>query len=735
MLVIVLLTGLMSFAQQSILPSFWKFKMEDKTEYSQISFNDAGWDSVAVPMSWDKLGVNRERTIAWYRVKFNLPKNMLGKDMILYVGTIDDADETYINGELVGRTGKFPPGDQTAWDVERKYLIPAKLLRSVNTIAIRVYNGIGGGGIYGGMVSMISKETYDKKVALQKQSKRSYYQLTTSNGLIAAVYNADKNLVEAVYPHIFSAYDSGVFVEPYLLNMQLSVKEKPLSVSYFNNTHVIEVKYRNFSAYYFAPFTTSEKIFYVLLKGPDAVVKSIALNMEKGKGSLLKREVARTNNGITDRYMLYSFIDSLHDNTVRINAAAGRLKNASASLLAEEVKYMQTVINKCNQPADLSKAERNLAEQSISILKMSQVSDAEIFPLSHGQILASLRPGVWAISWVRDASFAISAMAKLGMYDEARRGLAFMLKASPTNQYKHYVFTDGKDYGIKADYQISVTRYFGNGREESDYSTEGGPNIEIDDFGLFLIAFSDYIKESGDISFFSQWRTVIETKVADAIIQNIDERNIIRDDSGPWEHHLPGKPFTFTSGVCSRGLERFAELLKQYGHPSERYFAASRKIYDGVMTNMLVDGKFLKGNAKEQLSTDHHFYDGGTFELFADGFIKSKELFLSHMKTYDQQLQAGNDSNRGYIRFNSSDSYENQEWPFASLRVAIAQCKFGDRKLAKKQIDRITLFAGRNYNQVPEMLSIEEELYKGAIPMVGYGSAAWVLAMLEYYKQ
>ncbi|MCP6769927.1 hypothetical protein NL529_34275, partial [Klebsiella pneumoniae] len=76
------------------------------------------------------------------------------------------------------------------------------------------------------------------------------------------------------------------------------------------------------------------------------------------------------------------------------------------------------VITKCKIPQQVSPEEHNTIEQGISILKMSQVSDKEIFPFSHGQVLASLRPGVWAISWVRDASFAIEAMSKLGMFDE-----------------------------------------------------------------------------------------------------------------------------------------------------------------------------------------------------------------------------------------------------------------------------------------------------------------------------
>jgi len=61
-----------------------------------------------------------------------------------------------------------------------------------------------------------SKTEDDKILANQLRSKKSYYQLTTSNGLIAAVYNEQKDMVEEVYPHIFSYYDSGQAVKPFV---------------------------------------------------------------------------------------------------------------------------------------------------------------------------------------------------------------------------------------------------------------------------------------------------------------------------------------------------------------------------------------------------------------------------------------------------------------------------------------------------------------------------------------
>ncbi|MCC6281585.1 MAG: hypothetical protein IT262_13350, partial [Saprospiraceae bacterium] len=560
----------------------------------------------------------------------------------------------------------------------------------------------------------------------------SLYQLSTSNGLIAAVYNASSNKVEQVYPHIFSAYDSAAFVLPFVSNISPNLAEKPQAVYYLKNTHVIEAKYRHFVIDYCASFSHADKIFYAVVRGAPKDIAAISFAYDGAPG-LEIQSVTRGSGKNTEKYFLFGFTDTNHAES-GMEKAKTLIAGSPVSLVDAETDAMRGVFARCRFPKKLNRAERNLMEQSVSVLKMSQVADNEVFPLAKGQILASLRPGVWSISWVRDAAFAIAAMTKLGLYEEAKKGLEFMLNAAPSNQYKHFIHSDGKDYGIGVDYQISVTRYFGNGREESDFDRRG-PNIEIDDFGLFLIALCDYVQTSGDTVFYQKWQSVLQTKVADAIVHNINAQNIIRADSGPWEHHLPGRSFVFTSGVCSRGLKQFAVLQQQSGFASAPYYAAAKRLHDGVMTHMLYENRLLKGNATDQLPTDHYFFDAASFELFANGFVLNKSLFLSHMQAYDRELRLKSGKKMGYIRFNSSDSYENQEWPFASMRVAVAQTIFGNRAEAKRLMARVTQIASHNYHLIPEIITLDEEAYKGSLPMVGYGAGAYVLGIWAVYQR
>lgn len=613
----------------------------------------------------------------------------------------------------------------------------------------------------------------------RKSVEPSYFKLTTANGLIVAAYNIKENRVDNVYPHLFANYDSGRYVYPFAGNVSLNSSEKPVHTGYLKNTHIITARYNDFTVNYFASFTKKDKIFYILVRGSKQKIGDLSFNAETGNGkavsgiTLLENHLQdlpihiagniltgsfmrRYNKNVYEKYYLYSFTDSLHTDSTIVTKAMALLSKAKTSLLDDELNFMVKFFSTCRMPGKISLKEKNVVEQSISILKMAQVGDNEIFPFSHGQIMASLRPGLWHIAWVRDGSFAIEAMTRLGMYAEAKKGLEFMLKA-PSNHFKHFIYKDGKDYGPGVDYQISLTRYFGNGTEECD-ANEFGPNIEFDDFGLFLCAFSDYVIRSKDQLFYKKWNKIMCTKVADATVNCIDSNSLIKADSGPWEHHLemPAQ-YTFTSGVCAGGLEQFALLQQQFHLPYKKYKLAAEKLKQGILKHMLCADKYIKGNARDQLTTDHEYYDGGTFEIFANGLLKDKKLFLTHMQEYDKDLRIKGER-PGYIRLISADPYENQEWVFINLRIALAHLSFGNKAAAYPLLNFVTQQASVNNNAIPEMYSNKLQMdkvtgnflpdniwcncirdkgnqYIGTIPMVGFGSAAYILTLFAYYEK
>ncbi len=109
------------------------------------TFDDASWDTMALPQNWeDKLLPNFDG-IVWYRRTVAIPSSWVGQPLTLSLGPIDDNDVTWVNGQRVG--GLSGSGD---WSVARHYTIPATATKSASlTIAIRVHDFHGGGGLFG----------------------------------------------------------------------------------------------------------------------------------------------------------------------------------------------------------------------------------------------------------------------------------------------------------------------------------------------------------------------------------------------------------------------------------------------------------------------------------------------------------------------------------------------------------------------------------------------------------
>lgn len=132
----------------------WKFMIGDDPEWKNPAYDDKNWDEINVPGSWENQGFYGYDGYAWYRKTFIIPNSSDRYRYYLDLGYIDDVDQTYVNGELVGSTGNFPPNYSTAYTALRQYSIPPGVIKKTNkiTIAIRVYDDIGEGGIIQGQI-------------------------------------------------------------------------------------------------------------------------------------------------------------------------------------------------------------------------------------------------------------------------------------------------------------------------------------------------------------------------------------------------------------------------------------------------------------------------------------------------------------------------------------------------------------------------------------------------------
>lgn len=149
------------------LAGIWKFTTGDDQSWKKPAADDGKWKSVIVPGYWEGQGFPGYDGMGWYRVKFKIPKRLIGERLILLLGKIDDVDEAYLNGKPVGRTGWIHGGMDLSnlndeWTQLRAYSIPSDLLLQGqdNVLAVRVKDVYLHGGIYDGPVGFVTREKY-----------------------------------------------------------------------------------------------------------------------------------------------------------------------------------------------------------------------------------------------------------------------------------------------------------------------------------------------------------------------------------------------------------------------------------------------------------------------------------------------------------------------------------------------------------------------------------------------
>ncbi len=120
---------------------------EKFTPWYAPEYNDSSWDKTELfDPSWGANGYTPINGSHWFRRNFDVSQEFVGKEAILRLGCIADADSVYVNGTFVGTVSyRYPP---------RIYKIPANLLKlGENNITIRLIS-------YGGRPEFVKDKPY-----------------------------------------------------------------------------------------------------------------------------------------------------------------------------------------------------------------------------------------------------------------------------------------------------------------------------------------------------------------------------------------------------------------------------------------------------------------------------------------------------------------------------------------------------------------------------------------------
>ncbi len=160
----------------------------DMSLWKTGTIDDEKWKTISPLKLWEEQGLANFDGTVWYRKTVELTEAQAAAAATLEAGMIDDSDSTYINGTFVGAT-------INKWNAKRKYEVPQGILKTgKNTIAVKVTDNGGGGGMFGD-ANFFNLNIGENKISLAdswkvKVDKSSIRFSVQPNSLPSLLYNA-----------------------------------------------------------------------------------------------------------------------------------------------------------------------------------------------------------------------------------------------------------------------------------------------------------------------------------------------------------------------------------------------------------------------------------------------------------------------------------------------------------------------------------------------------------------
>jgi hypothetical protein len=131
----------------------WKFRPDPNNDglangWHKPDAKTADWADIKINRHWEAQGYPDLDGWAWYRLNLTVPTSFAGHEIYLKFTGVDDHYELYVNGIKAGFGGDIPT-KTTAFDEVKSHKISPHVKSGEGmTIAVRVYDWGGAGGIF-----------------------------------------------------------------------------------------------------------------------------------------------------------------------------------------------------------------------------------------------------------------------------------------------------------------------------------------------------------------------------------------------------------------------------------------------------------------------------------------------------------------------------------------------------------------------------------------------------------
>ncbi|MBX2841547.1 MAG: ThuA domain-containing protein [Flammeovirgaceae bacterium] len=217
------------------IPSPIANEQHSTSNWTKSNFSDDDWKQMKLPNLWENTSIGELDGIVWFRKEIKLSNSQASGKAKLYLGPIDDEDETWINGVKVGAT-------ENDYKANRIYNISNGIFKpGKNVISIKVTDTGGGGGIWGKPDSLFIKTGIEKinlqgdwKYKIEKEFSKGSQPFFTAEKGIREVF------VEKVYAQNLQNNNNDNTTESAELPVIISIKPIKNEMKYDTKTFQVE---------------------------------------------------------------------------------------------------------------------------------------------------------------------------------------------------------------------------------------------------------------------------------------------------------------------------------------------------------------------------------------------------------------------------------------------------------------------------------------------------------------
>lgn len=717
----------------------WRSKFIDEHE---------GWNFINVPSSWERQGFPLLDGFGWYHIRFQIPQSMKNDSLLLVMSAVDDADETFLNGVMIGKTGAFPPNARSECKSLRVYPLPRGVREDYNLLAVRVYDMADSGGITGSIFRIIRADSIASVLNEIVDDPFRPPDLMISNGVCISGFNPKSSCLEWSKTHLFNELEAGLYTDETLSKLTLSVNDdgavRELAAcpaekqEYYRNTGVIHSAFKNgLEVFWYHPHSTHSRILVVMAQTPKrSKISDVGLLSTFTKSAWTVKQIEKKDFEKRRIYFVLAFNSCCEelaekdlDEFLRLNEEEGK----EAWSLERELAYWERIgAEEFYFPATLTDSEKTVYRQSVSLIVEAQSREAG---LSEGQIVSAFTPASHAYTIPRDHIVACAALAEAGVLDLAWKGLDF-LKKSPPGAYTFYP-VDGIEYGIGYEQLVSPTWLFGNGGERIWQHKEDAL-LSYETAALYLEAFDalrrntrrktdNVAKPFSDSAFIAPHWKELSARVADVLLFMRDSSGLIPHGGGGLSEALSPTPNMYASLHAAAALRiaaHYASLL----HDKIKAFLYDQAAQQTMRTISRTIGDILARTSAKDLSPlesslFHPFIaDGITLELFEPKSVEAE--FALDLIEQSFRIE---DTDELYNAQPDGDWFTRQARPQVALKLARAYAINGDLARAEELFAVVTRTAFNNNCMLPELIDPVTKNWYGGLPSIGAGAAEYIL--------